>query len=180
VLPLFYNEPARCEKNATFGGVSRSKESDMADLKEGAWAPEIELETEAGEPFRLSSLRGKKVVLYFYPKSDTPGCTTEACEFRDAEAKIAQRGAVVVGVSPDPVKAQSKFKTKYGLPFTLLADPEHKAAEAYGVWKEKSRYGRKYFGVERTTFIIDAAGKIEKIFTKVKPAGHAEQVLAEL
>lgn len=168
------------KKSATSRRASRSKKLDMVNLKEGAWAPEIELQTDSGEPFRLSSLRGRQVVLYFYPKSDTPGCTTEACEFRDAEAQIAKKNAVVVGVSPDPVKAQSKFKTKYGLPFTLLADPEHKAAEAYGVWKEKSRYGRNYFGVERTTFIIDATGRIRKVFQKVKPAGHAEQVLAEL
>ncbi len=152
----------------------------MANLKEGAKAPEIVLETDGGEKFRLSSLKGKNVVLYFYPKSDTPGCTTEACEFRDAAAEFEVKDAVIVGVSPDPVPKQAKFKSKHGLPFILLADAEHKAAEAYGVWKEKSMYGRTYMGVERTTFLIGPDGKIRKIFEKVKPAGHAAEVLAAL
>ena len=152
----------------------------MEKLKEGAKAPEIVLQTDAGETFRLSALKGKTVVLYFYPKSDTPGCTKEACEFRDAQQQFAGSDAVIVGVSPDPVSRQSKFKAKYGLPFTLLADVEHKAAEAYGVWKEKSMYGRTYMGIERTTFVIGPDGKILKIFEKVKPAGHASEVLAAL
>lgn len=164
----------------TFHGRPRIELGVMANLKEGAKAPEITLETDTGEKFRLSSLKGKNVVLYFYPKSDTPGCTTEACEFRDALADFAGKDTVIVGVSPDPVAKQAKFKSKYGLPFILLADVEHKAAEAYGVWKEKSMYGRTYMGVERTTFLIGPDGKIRKIFEKVKPAGHAGQVLAAL
>ena len=152
----------------------------MAELKEGSKAPEIKLLTDTGEELKLSSLKGKNVVLYFYPKSDTPGCTTEACGFRDADAKIQKLGAVVLGVSPDPVKAQAKFRSKFELPFTLLADPDHSAAEAFGVWVEKSMYGRKYMGVARTTFLIGKDGKIAKIFEKVKPAGHADEVLAAL
>lgn len=147
-------------------------------LREGDPAPDIRLETDQGEPFRLADHRGKNVVLYFYPRASTPGCTTEACEFRDALPKFT--GALVVGVSPDTVKAQDKFKTKYSLPFPLLADAEHKTAEDYGVWKEKNMYGKKVMGIERTTFLIDKTGQIAKIFHKVKPAGHAEQVLEAL
>jgi thioredoxin-dependent peroxiredoxin len=149
-------------------------------LKEGSKAPDITLETDSGEKLKLSSLKGKQVVLYFYPKSDTPGCTTEACEFRDHSKTFAQKDAVIIGVSPDAVKAQTRFKTKYDLPFTLLADADHAAAEKYGVWVEKSMYGKKYMGVERSTFLIDKDGKIAKIWNKVKPAGHAEEVLAAL
>ncbi len=146
--------------------------------KEGDPAPEIELPDEAGRPFRLSSFRGRNVVLYFYPKANTSGCTKESCEFRDTSKQFAKADTVIVGVSPDKPYAQSSFKSKFELPFTLLADTEHKAAEAYGVWKEKSMYGRKYMGIERTTFLIDKAGKIAKIFPKVKVEGHAEEVLA--
>jgi peroxiredoxin Q/BCP len=149
-------------------------------LKEGDQAPEIHLETDAGHTFRLSGLRGKRVVLYFYPKADTPGCTTEACEFRDQAAEFAGKDAVIVGVSPDKIAAQAKFKTKYGLPFTLLADPDKAAAQAYGVWKEKNMYGKKVMGIERSTFVISPAGRIEKIFSKVKAGGHAAEVLATL
>jgi peroxiredoxin Q/BCP len=149
-------------------------------LKEGSKAPDFTLATDSGEKFKLSSLKGKNVVLYFYPKSDTPGCTTEACEFRDQNAAYAKADTVVIGVSPDPVKAQAKFRTKFDLPFTLLADEEHAAAEKYGVWVEKSMYGKKYMGVERSTFVINKEGKIAKIFPKVKPAGHAAEVLAAL
>lgn len=149
-------------------------------LKEGDAAPDIRLQTDSGEPFRLSAHRGKKVVLYFYPKADTPGCTTEACEFRDLTAQIAAKGAVIVGISPDQVKAQAKFKEKYELPFTLLADADRAAAEAYGVWKEKNMYGRKVMGIERTTFVIDENGRIARIFPKVKAKGHAAAVLAAL
>ncbi|HEU0142761.1 MAG TPA: thioredoxin-dependent thiol peroxidase [Bryobacteraceae bacterium] len=150
------------------------------NLKEGVEAPEIELQTDTGEPFRLSALRGRKVVLYFYPKADTPGCTTESCEFRDSMPAIAEKDAVVIGVSPDKPQAQAKFKNKYKLPFTLLADVDHRAADAYGVWKEKSMYGKKYMGIERTTFLIGEDGKIRKIFSKVKPSGHAGEVLGAL
>lgn len=149
-------------------------------LKEGSKAPDITLETDSGEKLKLSSLKGKQVVLYFYPKSDTPGCTTEACEFRDHSPAFAKKDAVIIGISPDAVKAQTKFKTKYDLPFTLLADADHTAAEKYGVWVEKSMYGKKYMGIERSTFLIDKDGKIAKIWSKVKPAGHAEEVLSAL
>src|ERR1700761_2668961 len=152
----------------------------MATPQEGDTAPEIALDTDSGEHFQLSSLRGKNVVLYFYPKADTPGCTTEACAFRDTSQKFSRANTVIVGVSPDQSKAQAKFKNKFDLPFTLLADVDHKAAEAYGVWKEKSMYGRKYMGVERTTFVIGVDGKIKKAFPKVKVEGHAEEVLAAL
>jgi thioredoxin-dependent peroxiredoxin len=152
----------------------------LKELKEGDSAPEISLKTDAGEPFRLSSLKGKNIVLYFYPKADTPGCTKEACEFRDNSKKFAKANTEIIGVSPDSDAAQARFKTKFDLPFTLLADNEHKAAETYGVWKEKSMYGRKYMGVERTTFVIDHNGKIKKIFPKVKVDGHAEEVLSAL
>jgi peroxiredoxin Q/BCP len=152
----------------------------MAELKEGSKAPDFKLATDTGEELKLSSLKGQNVVLYFYPKSDTPGCTTEACEFRDAFPRFGKLDAVVLGVSPDPVKAQAKFKAKYELPFSILADEEHAAAEAYGVWVEKSMYGKKYMGVERSTFLIGKDGKIAKIFRKVKPAGHAAEVEAAL
>jgi peroxiredoxin Q/BCP len=149
-------------------------------LKEGDAAPDIYLETETGDRFHLAGLTGKRVVLYFYPKADTPGCTTEACEFRDHAAEFAGKGAVIVGISPDKSAAQAKFKTKYGLPFTLLADPGKTAAQAYGVWKAKNMYGKKVMGIERTTFVIGADGRIEKIYSKVKAAGHAGEVLAAL
>jgi len=149
-------------------------------LKEGDPAPEIRLQDDEGKPFELSKLRGKTVVLYFYPKADTSGCTLESKEFSASSKQFTARDAVIVGISPDKVDAQCKFKTKYGFPFQLLADVDHKTAEAYGVWKQKSMYGRKYMGIERTTFVIDKNGKIGKVFNKVKPAGHAEEVLAAL
>ena len=146
----------------------------------GDAAPEIRLRTDSGEDFRLSDLRGRRVVLYFYPKADTPGCTTEACEFRDGIQGFAGKHAAVVGISPDKPAAQARFKQKHQLPFTLLADEDKAAAEAYGVWKEKNMYGRKVMGIERTTFVIGPDGKIEKIYNKVKAKGHAATVLAEL
>jgi peroxiredoxin Q/BCP len=152
----------------------------MPHLKEGDHAPAISLDTDSGQHFELSSLKGKNVVLYFYPKADTPGCTKEACEFRDTSKKFSAANTVIVGVSPDASKAQAKFKDKFDLPFTLLADADHKAAEDYGVWTEKSMYGKKYMGVERTTFVIDPKGNIKKIFPKVKVDGHAEEVLAAI
>jgi peroxiredoxin Q/BCP len=142
----------------------------------GTPAPDFTLQTDTGESLALSALRGRPVVLYFYPKDDTSGCTTEACEFRDLFPRFATTGATVLGVSPDGVKSHAKFKAKYALPFTLLADTEHAVADAYGVWKEKSMYGRKYMGVERTTFVIDADGRVARVFEKVKPAGHADEV----
>ena len=150
------------------------------ELKEGDLAPEISSATDTGEQFHLSSLRGQRVVLYFYPKADTPGCTKEACAFRDDGQKFTKENTVIVGVSPDTSEAQAKFKAKFDLPFTLLADKDHKAAEAYGVWKEKSMYGKKYMGIERTTFLIDENGIVKRIFTKVKVEGHAGEVLAAI
>jgi len=144
-------------------------------LQIGDRAPEIR----AGG-FQLSKLRGKRVVVFFFPKSDTPGCTKEACEFRDEVKKFTKQNAVIAGISPDREEAQEKFIGKYSLPFALVPDTGHAIAEAYGVWKEKSMYGRKYMGIERTTFVIDAQGKIAKIFPKVKPEGHAAQVLEAL
>ncbi|MBV9301439.1 MAG: thioredoxin-dependent thiol peroxidase [Acidobacteriaceae bacterium] len=150
----------------------------MAALEEGQLAPGISLPADSGEIFHLESLRGKNVVLYFFPKANTPGCTKESCEFRDASRKFTKANTVIVGISPDPASAQAKFKQQFDLPFVLLADADHQAAEAYGVWKEKSMYGKKYMGIERTTFVIDPQGTIKKIFPKVKVEGHAEQVLA--
>ena len=149
-------------------------------LKEGDKAPDITLATDSGEKLALSSFRGKKVVLYFYPRANTPGCTVEACEFRDHAGKFAKKNAVIVGISPDATKPQANFKTKYELPFTLLCDVDKAAANAYGVWKEKSMYGKKVMGIERSTFLIGEDGAILKIFSKVKAQGHAEQVLAAL
>jgi peroxiredoxin Q/BCP len=149
-------------------------------LKVGDKAPDVRLKTDSGEEFSLSSLKGKRVVLYFYPKADTPGCTIEACEFRDAMKSFAKKGTAVIGVSPDKPAAQAKFKDKYQLQFPLLADEEKAAAQAYGVWKEKNMYGRKVMGIERTTFVIGPDGKIEKIYGKVKAKGHAGEVLGEL
>lgn len=146
----------------------------------GKPAPAFTLDTDSGEPLSLQDLKGKAVVLYFYPKDDTSGCTTEACEFRDLLPRFTKGNAVILGVSPDSVKSHQKFKTKYELTFPLLADVEHAVAEQYGVWKEKSMYGKKYMGVERTTFVIDGKGVLRHIFEKVKPAGHADEVAAVL
>ncbi len=143
----------------------------------GTLAPDFTLPTDTGEQLTLSSLRGQPVVLYFYPKDDTSGCTAQACGFRDLMPRFEGVNAVVLGVSPDPVKSHQKFKAKYELPFTLIADTEKVACEAYGVWKEKSMYGRKYMGVDRTTFIIDANGQIAQVFEKVKTTGHAQLVM---
>jgi thioredoxin-dependent peroxiredoxin len=149
-------------------------------LEKGDLAPDFELPDQHGDPVKLSGLRGKAVVLYFYPKADTPGCTTQACGVRDHRAAYEHAGAVVLGVSPDPVKKVKAFDDKYGLAFPLLADADHSVAEAYGVWVEKSMYGRKYMGVERTTFVIGADGVIQEVFRSVKPAKHDELVLGAL
>jgi peroxiredoxin Q/BCP len=149
-------------------------------LKVGERAPDIQLRTDTGEPFRLADLKGRRVVLYFYPRANTPGCTVEACEFRDNLAAFASKDAVVVGVSPDKPGAQAKFKEKFALPFTLLADEEKAAAQAYGVWQEKSMYGKKTMGIVRSTFVIAPDGTIEKIYSKVTAKGHAGEVLAAL
>jgi thioredoxin-dependent peroxiredoxin len=149
-------------------------------IAEHTAAPDFTVKTDEGKELRLSSLRGRNVVLYFYPKDDTPGCTVEACELRDAFPRFSKTNAVILGVSPDSVASHQKFKKKFELPFTLLADTDHAIADAYGVWVEKSMYGRKYMGVARTTFLVDAKGKISQVFEKVKPEGHAEAVLAAL
>jgi thioredoxin-dependent peroxiredoxin len=149
-------------------------------IEEGKPAPDFELESDSGETVRLSDFRGSPVVLYFYPKDDTPGCTTEACEFRDAYDVYRERGVEILGISPDDVRSHEKFKAKYDLPFTLLADPDHKVAEAYGVWGERSFAGKKYLGINRSTFVIDEDGNIARAMLGIKPAGHAAQVLDEL
>jgi thioredoxin-dependent peroxiredoxin len=143
-------------------------------------APDFELPDQDGRAIKLSDFRGQSVVLYFYPKADTPGCTTQACGVRDHRADYAETGAVVLGVSPDPVAKVKKFHDKQALNFALLADEDHAVADAYGVWVQKSMYGRTYFGNERTTFIIDPAGKVAAVLRKVKPAQHDQQVLAAL
>lgn len=149
-------------------------------LQSGIPAPDFELLDDNGALRRLSEFRGQPVVLYFYPKDDTPGCTTEACAFRDDYSAYEQAGVTILGVSPDTVKAHAKFKAKYNLPFPLLADVEHKVCELYEVWALKKFMGREYMGVLRTTFLIDADGRIVKVFEDVKPAGHSAEVLAAL
>jgi peroxiredoxin Q/BCP len=149
-------------------------------LQEGDAAPAIHVENDQGQPFDLAKLKGKHVVLYFYPKADTPGCTTEAQGFRDHAKKFADAGAVILGISPDKPAALAKFKEKYKLPFTLLSDIDHDVANAYGTWVEKSMYGRTYMGVERSTFLIGKDGKIKQIFRKVKPATHPGDVCQAL
>src|ERR1700742_847166 len=149
-------------------------------IEQGEKAPDFELPDQDGRPVRLEDFRGQRVVLYFYPKADTPGCTTQACGVRDRHADYAAANAVVLGVSPDPVAKVKKFHDKFSLDFALLADEDHGVAEAYGVWVEKSMYGRKYLGNERTTFVIDSDGVVADVLRKVKPAEHDEQVLAAL
>lgn len=148
--------------------------------KPGELAPDFELLSDEDQPTRLSNFKGQYVVLYFYPKADTPGCTTEACSFRDDYSMYEEKGVVILGISPDTVTKQSKFKAKYTLPFTLLADPEHQVSEAYGVWGLKKSMGREYMGVHRTTFLIDPEGKIVQVFEKVKPATHSAEILGAL
>jgi thioredoxin-dependent peroxiredoxin len=149
-------------------------------IEEGQPAPDFELTSDSGETVQLSALRGKPVVLYFYPKDDTPGCTAQACGIRDAYGEFEQAGAVVLGVSPDSESSHVKFKEKYGLPFTLLADADHAVAELYGVWGEKTFAGKTYLGVNRSTFVIGADGNVAKVMHDVKPASHADDVLAAL
>jgi len=146
-------------------------------VKEGTAAPVFKTTDANGETVNLKDFRGQKVVLYFYPKDDTPGCTKEACSFRDAFSKFKKQGITILGVSPDSEKSHQKFVTKYKLPFTLLADTDHSIADAYGVYGEKKFMGRTYMGIHRTTFLIDEKGKIKKVFEKVKPEDHADEVL---
>ena len=149
-------------------------------LQEGTIAPDFTLAADGGSEVTLSDYRGKKVVLYFYPKDNTSGCTTEACNFRDDYSEIVAAGAAVLGVSPDSVKSHDGFKLKYTLPFALLSDPDHEVAEMYGAWGEKKMYGRTYMGIIRSTFIIDEEGQIIKVFPKVSPKNHSKEVLAVL
>jgi thioredoxin-dependent peroxiredoxin len=149
-------------------------------LREGDPAPDFTLTSDRGKAVTLSSLRGKPVVLYFYPKDDTPGCTTQACGIRDAYGEFERAGAIVLGVSPDDESSHVKFRNKYELPFTLLADDDHAVAEQYGVWGEKKYMGKSYMGINRSTFVIDADGNVKKAMRDVKPATHADDVLAAL
>jgi thioredoxin-dependent peroxiredoxin len=149
-------------------------------VEEGKPAPDFELTSDSGDPVKLSDLRGKPVVLYFYPKDDTLGCTKQACGIRDAYDAFEGRGAVVLGVSPDDEASHVKFKSKYHLPFTLLADPGHHVAENYGVWKERKLYGKTFMGIERSTFVIDPEGNVAKVMRRVNPETHAVDVLAAL
>jgi peroxiredoxin Q/BCP len=149
-------------------------------IEEGKPAPDFELPSDSGETVKLSELRGKPVVLYFYPKDDTPGCTTQACGIRDAYGEFEREGAVVLGVSADDERSHTKFRDKYELPFTLLADTDHSVAEQYGVWGEKKYMGRTYMGISRWTFVIDEDGNVKKVLPDVKPANHADDVLAVL
>jgi peroxiredoxin Q/BCP len=149
-------------------------------IREGQAAPNFSLQDKEGNSVRLGDFKGKRVVLYFYPKDMTTGCTAEACDFQASWPAIKKAGAVVLGVSPDSPERHKKFASEYHLQFTLLADPDHKVSDAYGVWKEKSMYGRKFFGIERSTFLIDEAGKVAKAWTKVRVKGHVAEILETL
>ena len=149
-------------------------------LQIGDPAPDFELLSDENQPIRLSDLRGRRVVIYFYPKDDTSGCTTQACGFRDAYPSIEEKNALVLGISPDDEKSHRKFKTKYDLPFTLLVDAEHTVAEAYGVWQEKSMYGKKYMGIVRSHFVVDEAGRLADVQIKISPTDSVELALRAL
>jgi thioredoxin-dependent peroxiredoxin len=151
-------------------------EQTIAELREGELAPDFTALTDAGTELTLSDLRGQRVVLFFYPKDDTPGCTIESCEFRDAHPRLVAQHAVVLGVSPDDVRSHQKFRKKFDLPFTLIVDEGHRIADQYGTWGPKSLFGVKYTGTLRTTFVLDREGRIARIFRNVKPKGHAEEV----
>lgn len=149
-------------------------------VKEGAKAPDFSLPADEGGKVKLSSLKGAPIVLYFYPKDDTPGCTREACAFRDARRELQKLGATVLGVSADPIDRHQKFREKYKLNFPLLSDPDHKVAEKYGAWREKNMYGKKSMGIQRSTFLIDANGKVARVWPRVQVDGHDQQVLEAL
>ncbi len=156
------------------------KAAPIAGLQPGQKAPAFSLRDDSGKTVSLSDFKGKKLILYFYPKDNTGGCTQEACDFRDSYARLGKAKAAVLGVSADSVESHAKFKAKQGLNFPLLSDPEHKALDAYGVWQEKSLYGRKFMGIVRSTFLIDEAGKIVKVYSKVRVAGHVDDILASI
>lgn len=160
--------------------TSKPSGTNMIELKPGDSAPQFSLPSDTGQTVSLSNLRGKTVILYFYPKDATPGCTQEACDFRDSFASFKKSNAVVLGVSRDSVESHRKFKEKQSLPFELLADVDGKVCEAYGVWKEKSLYGRKFMGIERTTFVIDPQGRIARVFPKVRVNGHIQEILGNI
>jgi peroxiredoxin Q/BCP len=149
-------------------------------VDKGAKAPDFTLPADDGSQVSLADFRGRKVVLYFYPKDNTPGCTTQACDLRDNYSSIQAQGGVVLGVSPDPIPSHVKFRDKYRLNFPLLSDEDHRVSEAYGVWKEKSMYGRRFWGVERSTFVIDEDGIVVEVWRKVKPKGHSQRVAEAL
>ena len=149
-------------------------------LTEGDLAPDFELATDGGGSIKLSDLLGKRVVLYFYPRDDTSGCTKQACGFRDHQSELAEQNAIVIGVSPDGVDSHDRFRDKYDLNFPLLSDPDHVVAETYGAWGKKKMYGREYEGIIRSTFVIDAEGRIERVYSKVKAAENPQQVLGDL
>lgn len=152
----------------------------LATLKVGDMAPDFELPADNGKTVRLSDFRGRRVVVYFYPKDNTSGCTAQACGFRDHYVEIEEKNAVVLGISPDPIRSHQSFKTKYNLPFLLLADEDHRVAEAYGVWQEKSMYGKKYFGIVRSHFLVDEGGKLADVQMKVSPTDSVEKAVAAL
>jgi peroxiredoxin Q/BCP len=160
--------------------IMAAKGAEPAWPRAGAKAPDFTAVAHDGSEVKLSAFKGRPVVLYFYPKDDTPGCTVEACGFRDAHARFGRHKAVVLGVSPDSPRSHEKFRQKFGLPFTLLADEDHTLAQKYGAWREKSMYGKRFMGIARSTFVIDRAGRIAKAFTTVKPAGHEQEVLAAM
>ena len=149
-------------------------------IEEGQKAPDFTLPTADGSQVKLSDLKGRPVVLYFYPRDDTPGCTREACAFRDRQAEIKKLGATILGVSPDDAKRHAKFRDKYQLNFPLLADTDHKVAERYGAWREKTLYGKKSMGIQRSTYLIDAEGRVRKLWKAVKVDGHDDQVIEAL
>jgi len=171
---------AAVKKTAVKRVATQRMEAEPAWPRAGAKAPDFTAVAHDGSQVKLSAFKGRPVVLYFYPKDDTPGCTVEACGFRDAHAQFGRHKAVVLGVSPDSPRSHEKFRRKFGLPFTLLADENHALAEKYGAWREKSMYGKRFMGIARSTFVIDRAGRIAKAFTTVKPAGHEQEVLAAI
>ena len=156
--------------------MAARKSSKTAPLKEGDKLPRFSLPADDGSVVTSDSLKGRNTVLYFYPKDDTTGCTKEACDFRDAFPRFSQTDARIIGVSPDSIESHRKFKAKYQLPFQLLADEKHSLADAFGIWKEKSMYGRKFMGVERTTVVVDADGRVARVFPKVSVTGHVAEV----